>query len=260
MLFTPREHGAYGQLALPLLTSFAVAGVTTTAVLLAVAVVSCFLAHEPLLVLLGRRGARAKRENGSRAVRWFALTMVTAAAAGVGVLWVMPPAVRWSLVLPIAPALIVAAAIAAGREKGAAAEIAVALAFSAVALPLCLVAGAPATIAAAVAIAFGVVFVVGTLAVRSVILAAHSRTVAAAGSTRVAVLLLVGAAGGTLAASATRALLPWAALAAVAPGLAVAAWLVLFPPVPTRLRGVGWTLVAATTATALILVSGLPAR
>jgi hypothetical protein len=260
MLFTPREHGTYGQLALPLLTSIAVAGVTKTTVLLAVAVLACFLAHEPLLVILGRRGARARREYGSRAVRWFGLTMATAAVAGVGAWWVMPPAVRWSLVLPIAPALVVAAAIAAGREKGAAAEIAVALAFAAVALPLCLVAGVPTTTAAAVAIVFAVVFVAATLAVRSVILTARGGNTATARSTRVAVLLLVGATCGALAVSAARALLPWAALAAVAPGFAVAAWLVLSPPAPTRLRRVGWTLVAATTATALILVSGLPSR
>jgi hypothetical protein len=52
--------------------------------------------------------------------------------------------------------------------------------------------------------------------------------------------------------------MPWTALLASAPGLAVASWLVLFSPKATRLRTVGWTLVAAAAAGALILVTGLP--
>ena len=59
----PREHGAYGQLAFPLITSFLVAGVSTVSLLIAASVVAGFLAHEPLLVLVGRRGARAQRQQ-----------------------------------------------------------------------------------------------------------------------------------------------------------------------------------------------------
>src|SRR5512138_1977206 len=59
----PREHGAYGQLTFPLVTSLAVAGVSAPALLLALSVIAGFLAHEPLLVVLGRRGARAQRQQ-----------------------------------------------------------------------------------------------------------------------------------------------------------------------------------------------------
>jgi hypothetical protein len=259
MLLIPKEHGAYGQMAFPIVTSLAVAGVTAPALLITLAVVAAFLAHEPLLVLLGKRGARAKREHGRQALWWFAGTFITAAAAGVGAYWLASPAVRWSLPLPAAPALAVAAAIPAGREKGAAAEIGVALAFSAVAVPVCLAAGANAGTAAAVATVFGLVFVAGTLAVRAVILAARAPRSLEARSTRAAVLLLSGVAGVALASAAMRGVLPWTALCAAAPGLGVAAWLAVVSPQPTRLRRIGWALVAVTAAGALILVAGLSA-
>jgi hypothetical protein len=66
----PKEHGAYGQMAMPLVTSLVVAGASAPGLLLATAVVIAFLMHEPLVVLLGRRGGRAKREAGGRAGRW----------------------------------------------------------------------------------------------------------------------------------------------------------------------------------------------
>ncbi len=58
MAFLPKEHGAYGQLAFPLVTALAVSGTSVPAGLIALAVVACFLAHEPLLVLLGMVSSR----------------------------------------------------------------------------------------------------------------------------------------------------------------------------------------------------------
>lgn len=62
MSLWPKEHGAYGQAAFPLLAAFGVAGPSPAGVLLAVAVAAGFLAHEPAVILLGRRGPRARRE------------------------------------------------------------------------------------------------------------------------------------------------------------------------------------------------------
>jgi len=66
----PKEHGAYGQLVFPLATAFAIAGATAPALLTAIAVTAAFLAHEPLIVLLGRRGVRARRDHFRRAAIW----------------------------------------------------------------------------------------------------------------------------------------------------------------------------------------------
>jgi len=65
----PQEHGAYGQLAMPLLTGLALGRPTPAGLTLAAAAVLGFVAHEPLLVALGRRGRRALDEDGGRARR-----------------------------------------------------------------------------------------------------------------------------------------------------------------------------------------------
>jgi hypothetical protein len=71
----PKEHGAYGQLAFPLITALIVAGLSVAGALLTVAVVAAFLAHEPAAVVLDQRGARARRELGGSAIRWLAVAL-----------------------------------------------------------------------------------------------------------------------------------------------------------------------------------------
>lgn len=245
-------------MAFPLVTSFAVAGVTRPALLLAVGVAAAFLAHEPLLVLLGRRGPRARREQWRRAVAWLVFSSATAVGAGLVALWSVPLAIRYWCLLPLVPAAFLAQAIAVENEKSLPAEVAVALAFSLAAVPVCLAAGASTRTALAVGIAFASIFVSGTLAVRVIVLEVRGGgNPRKAWATRRAVLGLTSAAGAGLVAAAWYSVLPWTTLLATAPGLAAAGWLAAFPPAPTRLRAVGWTLVAAAAAAALILVAGL---
>ena len=68
----PREHGAYGQLSLPLVTALSVAGPSIAGLLVAVSAVAAFVAHEPASVLLGLRGARVRQELGRTATQWLA--------------------------------------------------------------------------------------------------------------------------------------------------------------------------------------------
>ena len=72
-LLIPREHGAYGQLLMPLLVSLVIGGAAAGALALAAAAVAAFLAHEPLLVLLGQRDGRASRDRNADARRSFSL-------------------------------------------------------------------------------------------------------------------------------------------------------------------------------------------
>ena len=65
----PREHGAYAELLFPIVTVFLGGSPTTSTWLLAVGAIACFLANEPLLVLVGQRGNRTKREESDRAKR-----------------------------------------------------------------------------------------------------------------------------------------------------------------------------------------------
>lgn len=254
----PREHGAYGQMALPLVTSFAVAGVTRPALLVALATVAGFLSHEPLLALAGLRGARAGPAERRRAARWLTVTGAIAVGSGLAAIWAVPPAIRWWFLLPVAPALIVAAAIAARREKSVVGEVAVALTFSLVAVPICLAAQASIGTALAVGLTFASIFVAGSLAVRVIVLEVRGGgNPQAARATRATVLLVTAAAGLGLVALVLRALLPWITLFAAVPGLSGAVWLAVFPPSPARLRMVGWTLVTTSAAAALVLVIGL---
>jgi hypothetical protein len=143
---------------LPLVTSLGVAGVNTPAVLLGLTVVAAFLAHEPLLVLLGRRGARAKREHWLIAVVWFGISAATVLGAGLVAFWAVSSALRWSFALPLVPAALLAGAIVSKREKSLLGELVVALAFSLIAVPVCLAAGATTTTALAIGTTFALVF------------------------------------------------------------------------------------------------------
>jgi hypothetical protein len=52
----PREHGAYFQLALPLIAAHLLRAPTVAMAALTAAACLVFVAHEPLLVVLGHRG------------------------------------------------------------------------------------------------------------------------------------------------------------------------------------------------------------
>jgi hypothetical protein len=88
----PREHGAYGQLAMPLLTALAIGRPGISALALTAAVVLAFVAHEPLLVAVGQRGPRALELDGARARRrlvWLGALVLACGALGLAL---APPA------------------------------------------------------------------------------------------------------------------------------------------------------------------------
>jgi hypothetical protein len=149
-------------------------------------------------------------------------------------------------------------AIAIGHEKRALGEIAAALSFSFMSVPIALASGASTQAALSVAIAFASIFVTATLAVRVVVLRVRGGgNRRAERATRIAVVLLSTAIVVALTIASRWRLIPWAAIAASAPGLVGATWLSLLPPAPTRLRTVGWTLVAASALAAVVLIVGL---
>jgi hypothetical protein len=256
MSFLPREHGAYGQMALPIVTSFAVAGISAPALLLALGVASAFLAHEPLLIVLGRRGARLARDQRRPAAAWLVFTTALGLTLALAARWLTRPELHWSFYVPLLPAALVVAAILRKCEKTWQGEVAAALAFSVVAVPTTLIAGASVETAVGVSTAFTVTFVASTLAVRAIVLDVRSGGNArAASATRMGVLALALGGGAVLLAAASHGALPgWSATACV-PGLATAVYLSLWPPHPVRLRAVGWMLLAASIAVAVLLVA-----
>jgi hypothetical protein len=254
-VWLPREHGAYGQVAFPLAAAFLVAGVSAPGLLLSVAVVVGFLAHEPAAIVLGQRGPRARRELAAPAVRWLTCCAAIGAAAAGGAALALDGGVRWSLAVPAGPALLLAAAMVRDREKSWYGETAAAFAFAGVPVPILLAARTPLDVAFAVAIPFVLLFTTTTLAVRVVILRVRGGgDPRATAATRRATLAICAASAALIATLANGGWLPWWVMMAAAPGLIVAAVLVNRPPSPARLRSLGWTLVAVSTLTTAAIV------
>ena len=95
----PKEHGAYGQLLFPLVTAAAMGRPTLAAVALIITATAIFLSHEPLLVLAGSRGPRARRDDGARARRWLTAVATIALIAGLTALRSMANGSRWTLLV-----------------------------------------------------------------------------------------------------------------------------------------------------------------
>jgi hypothetical protein len=254
----PKEHGAYGQLLFPLVTSLAVGGSTIPALLAAVAAAGLFVSHEPLLVLIGQRGPRAARETGRRAAVWWTLSIVIAAAAGLAAFWLAPLGTRDAFLWPLLPMAVTGAALLLGREKTTTGELAVAATFASFAVLVCRLSGAPMSTAAAVALTFFGISSANVLAVRTVILRVRGGgDPAAVRRTRRLFFAVTGTMLMILLAGAVRGALPWAPLAAVAPSWTVSTAIALNPPAPTQLRRIGWRLMATSFAAAVVLIGVL---
>jgi hypothetical protein len=253
----PKEHGAYGQLAFPILTALAIGGLSVAAILTAVAAIAAFLGHEAVAVLAGRRGPRARREAGGLAAFWLVVAATVTVTAGLTAIALSAPVARWSFLMPMSGAVLVAWLFAIHQEKSAAGEIAVALTFSSVALPMCVSAGTPWPAGVTVTVAFATLFVIATLAVRIVVLGTR-----AGGNPRAVLASRVGLGLVCLASSVVFVTLrywavPWTALGAAAPGVLAALSIASRPPAPTELRRLGWMLIIASAVTASVLVFAL---
>jgi hypothetical protein len=252
----PKEHGAYGQVVFPLVSVFSVAGVSPAGLAVSAAVVAGFLAHEPALIVLGLRGARAKREQLSSAARWLGVCLVVGAAAALTALVVIDTAARWSLLVPVVPAGCLLGAMISGREKSWYGETAAALAFAGVAVPIAIAAGTSTETALSVATPFAVLSITTTLAVRVVILRMRGGgDPHAATATRRATFVVAAVSGALITALTVVGWLePFVPLAS-APGVFTAAVVAARPPAATRLRALGWTLVGVSVLTAIIVMT-----
>jgi len=249
----PREHGAYGQLLLPLVTALAIGRPGAAALALALAIGAAFLAHEPLLVLLGQRGGRAARDQRWPAWRWFTAFGAIAVALGGAAAAMVDPAVRTALLVPIGGAVALAALIAVRREHSAGGEMLAAVTLSTLAAPVAMAASSGVVPAVTCAVVFAAGFAVATVAVRDVIAQTRRRStitriVVACAAAAIVVGLVVLRRLGIVAAIAPAASLPMCGGAAA---LAIAM------PSPRHLRRVGWLLVSATVVTGAMLIVGL---
>ena len=249
----PREHGAYGQVALPLMVALASGTPHVAAAVVSGGAVLAFLAHEPVLVAAGLRGRHAQRSDGRRALRW-----ALGFGGGAGVLYaggaaLAPPDARWALLGCALLVALVVGTIARRAERTLVGELLVAATLPALAVPVALCTGSAARLAVGVWLTWALGSAAATCAVRDVI--AHLKTPRSTVRRLLAIGLVAAAACGAFAAGALTAPM----LALTAPMVLVSLAIVARPPHPRRLKQIGWTLVIASTVTAagLLLLAHL---
>jgi hypothetical protein len=250
----PREHGVWFQLGLPLATALLVTGAPPAALWLAGAALAALLAHEPLLLVLGHRGARRGERDGDRAQAWGLLL------AGIGGMCLvlgtlaLPPEARPFLALPLILGGEVLLLAWNRQERTLSGEVLAALALSAWAAPIAMAGGLRATAALTLWGTYGLAFSLATLAVRTVIAShrPHARRglLRCTGATSIT-LLLVAAVAWAVASG-----LPAVRVVALLPVGLVALGLCVSLPSPRKLHSIGWTLGVAGTLTLVLLGVG----
>lgn len=264
----PREHGAYAQLAFPVLTGLLLSWPSPAALLLAGAAVSFFLANEPLAILLGVRGVRLLDREGERARKRAGLLLAAGSVlGGLGVLLGWP--VVWPEILPPAGAgLLLIPVVRAGRQKSLPGEILVLTAFSTLVLPLVAASGGDPVRALLATGVWWLSFLLATLEVHAIKARLKNRgpyrwtRFASPVSAGVLVVVAAWVALGqgrpvvqALGLDEGWRYLPPAAAALLPPAVAILA-LSMIRVHPRHLKRVGWTLVGANGLTLILLLQG----
>ncbi|MBI2366382.1 MAG: YwiC-like family protein [Deltaproteobacteria bacterium] len=251
----PREHGAYAAVAFPLITALALGGPTAVQLLWIVGCVAVFLAHEPLLIILGERGRRSRTALGARARKAVRILAALAIATGGLGWWVAPPAARVALILPLALGALLLRLILIHRERSLPGEVLASVTLSSVVVPIALAGGVSlraATIAGAIWCA---VSGLATLTVRATIARAKQAT----HHRRLSHQTIAFSAAATLAAFllTLAKLLPALAAAAILPVVLLAVTFSILHVHPRHLRTMGWSLVGSNVITLVALLVGL---
>jgi hypothetical protein len=243
----PREHGAYAQLGVALAAALVLApGLRSLAQ--AILTTALFLASEPLLALLGRRGdpgPDGRRAARNRLVLLLALAILGGVAAWAG----QPVGLAAALIPGGLLALVLFGLFLARRERTGAGELAAAWGFAAAALAAAAAGGAGLARAGALGLVLAAILSLAMAIVHLHLLAL--RRAGAPGPRLAAFLLgLALAAGAWLLGRA--GLLPRAAFAALAPMVLAGLGIWLVPPRPRQLKAVGWSAAACALAGAAL--------
>ncbi|QDV62531.1 YwiC-like family protein [Crateriforma conspicua] len=236
----PKEHGAYAIVGIPIITALVIAGPTVAGVCVAVAAVTGFLAHEPLLVTLGHRGSRAQRTTPAASRRLAVLVSITVACGTVAIA-MGSASVRWSLVLCGVLATASFALAIVGKHKTLGGQLFGVVGLSVPCVPIMLAGKAPLALTLEAWSTWLIGFAATTMAVRGVI-ATQKRQArwlhwwSLGGLTLLVVLLTYRAMQ-----------LPIVTF----PMLVMSWYLMVDPPHAKQLKRVGWTLVVGTVASAI---------
>jgi hypothetical protein len=256
----PREHGAYAELLFPIVTVFLGGAPTTSTWLLAIGAIACFLANEPLLVLVGQRGTRMKREESDHAQRALLVFFLIALGTGLAGLLLAPTAVQYAVAVPLLFGVALVMLAIQGLERSMVGEGLAAATLSSIAVPLGLSAGLGLTTTLAVALIWLVTSLLGTAVVRLTVARTKAKTDRDLERVRfkrglLVLVCLAVIAVGVAAPYGSRVGL-WVLAAAVPVAVVVLAMAIL-QPTARRLRLMGWSLVAANLCSLIAVVTTL---
>ncbi|MBI4527955.1 MAG: YwiC-like family protein [Deltaproteobacteria bacterium] len=246
----PREHGAYAQLAFPLLSGLLLGKPAASAVGFAATAILFFLAHEPVAILLGIRGARLNRELAGIARRRAHLLVSGGLLSGLAALFTAPPEAKLLAVIPLVLLAALAFFIFTKNVKTLAAEVIIAGCFASMHLPVGYVSGVRSVLLGGPALIWFVCFVGGILSVHAIKRRRlghrgwmeHAAVAMSGGTLFFAMALAFSKTGYQLIGRA--ALIPAAVLFGVN----------LLRVHPRSLKIIGWSLVAANTAALIVLI------
>jgi hypothetical protein len=240
----PREHGAYFQLAIPSVTA-CLRSLTAPMLALAIAAALAFLAHEPLLVVLGHRGPRPKEIDGPRARVRLGVLVGGALVLGVLGLVLAPPTTLLAAAIVAGPIALLLALAWRRAEHTLAGELVAAVALTGASVPVRVAGEASLGQALEIWLGWAVGFGASVVAVHRVI-ARHKRSASWIDHALVLGLLATTVAGIELGVRPLTIAAPLTALAAI---------VVLAPPPASRLRTIGVAIVAAAMGASAIVLA-----
>lgn len=254
-LLWPREHGTYGELLFPLTAALLLGTPGQTAWALCAVALGGFLAHEGFVVLVGRRGDRVRRDDKGRARLSLMCFGALAVAGGVVAAPGLDEMAAWGAAIALLLAAVAIFIAWAGRERSLAGELVAALALTSWCVPVSLAGGVHMRSAIALWAVWFITFALGTAAIELVM----TRT--ARGSPRLAQILCVGLATTLAVAGALtgvdRGLMPPGTAGALLPAVLVSLVLLTAPVRAQHLRSIGWSIVAASAVTLVLIVRAL---
>ena len=234
----------------PLVTGLAMGRGYADAVGFTLAAVLAFVAHEPLLVAMGHRGPRAKRQWG--ALAWRRVVVRCGAAVGVGAATCLHAGRDAQIATAMALAMVAIATpfVLSKRERTTEGETVLAATLASAAIPVAIAGGVSWRGALLAWALWSLHGLLATLSVRGMIFRQRKGAKAH--------LAVAGAVTGALVLGAAVTVAghnPWLGLA-MAPCAALAVFFALRPVAPTQLRRVGWGLVASSLLAAVGIALG----
>lgn len=235
----PKEHGAYAILAIPIVTAILITGPTVVGLCVAVASIAGFLAHEPLLVSLGHRGARAQRTTPA-AKRRLGVLLTMTVVSGIIAIVAGTTSVRYALVACGALAIASFAIAIAGKHRTLGGQLWGVVGLSVPCVPILLAGDIPVRLAMEAWGTWLIGFGSTTMAVRGVITSQKRQSRG----------LHWGVVGGFSLAVAALTCAGFKLPIVTLPMIFISWYLLYAPPHAKQLKRVGWTLVGGTVVTA----------